>query len=150
MIPNMSLGLISHSRFEDVRQLLSCRETLFDVLGTNAPLLASLRAKTGTIRGMEVQALVSSSTICRKHGALQESLERVTYLTDIVQQCKAIGLDIEAIAQHEVASVLWEQGEAETSTGMREHLIECTNFESQDADISLPVMLAKLVSCPTY
>ncbi|KAF1957724.1 hypothetical protein CC80DRAFT_592227 [Byssothecium circinans] len=130
--------------FEDVRQLLSCRETLFNVLGTNAPLLESMRAKSATIRHMEVDALVSSSVICRKHGALQESLARVTYLADIVQPCKAVGLDIEAIAQHEVACVLWEQGEAETSTGMREHLIENAHFDSQNTDISLPVLLAKL------
>ncbi|KAF2646142.1 hypothetical protein P280DRAFT_439907 [Massarina eburnea CBS 473.64] len=130
--------------FEDVRQLLSCRETLFGVLGSNELLLESLRATTPTVRHMEVEALVSSSTICRKHGALQESLARVTYLADIVQQCKAVGFDIEAIAQHEIACVLWEQGEAETSTGMREHLIQYANFGSQGTDISLPVLLAKL------
>ncbi|KAF2797348.1 hypothetical protein K505DRAFT_269659 [Melanomma pulvis-pyrius CBS 109.77] len=130
--------------FEDVRLLLSCRETLFGVLSTNAPLLDSLRARTGTVRHMEVEALVSSSAICRKHGALQESLASVTYLSDIVQQCKSVGLDIEATAQHEVASVLWEQGEAETSIRMRQHLIEHANFDSQASDISLPVLLAKL------
>lgn len=94
---------------------------------------------------MEAEALVSSSTIYRRHGALQESLASVTYLSDIVPQCRAAGLDIEAIAQHEVASVLWEQGEVETSIRMRQHLIEHANLESQDTDISLPVLLAKLV-----
>jgi hypothetical protein len=98
------------------------------------------------MRHMEVEALVSSSTICRKHGALQESLASVTYLSDIVQQCRSVGLDIEATAQHEVASVLWEQGEAETSIRMRQHLIDHANFDSQASDISLPVLLAKLVS----
>ena len=98
------------------------------------------------MRHMEVEALVSSSAICRKHGALQESLASVTYLSDIVQQCRSVGLDIEATAQHEVASVLWEQGEAETSIRMRQHLIDHANFDSQASDISLPVLLAKLVS----
>jgi ataxia telangiectasia mutated family protein len=98
------------------------------------------------MRHMEVEALVSSSAICRKHGALQESLASVTYLSDIVQQCKSVGLDIEATAQHEVASVLWDQGEAETSIRMRQHLIDHANFDSQATDISLPVLLAKLVS----
>ena len=98
------------------------------------------------MRHMEVEALVCSSAICRKHGALQESLASVTYLSDIVQQCRSVGLDIEATAQHEVASVLWEQGEAETSIRMRQHLIDHANFDSQASDISLPVLLAKLVS----
>ena len=94
---------------------------------------------------MEVEALVSSSAISRRQGALHESLASVTYLSDIVQQCKSVGLDIDATAQHEVASVLWEQGEAETSIRIRQHLIEHTNFDSQSTDISLPVLLAKLV-----
>jgi ataxia telangiectasia mutated family protein len=136
-------------RFEDVRQLLSCRETLFSILSTNASLLEELRVSIGSIRSMETEALIASSAICRKHGALQESLASVTYLSDLVPECKAIGLDIEAAAQHEVASVLWEQGEAETSIRMRQHLIDHANLDSQDTNISLPVLLAKLVSCPT-
>jgi ataxia telangiectasia mutated family protein len=95
---------------------------------------------------MEVEALVSSSSVCRKHGALQESLASVTYLSDIVPKCKAIGLDIEATAQHEVANVLWEQGETESSIRMRQHLIDHANFDSQKVDPSLPVLLARLVS----
>ncbi|KAF2259280.1 hypothetical protein CC78DRAFT_621172 [Lojkania enalia] len=130
--------------FEDVRVLLSCRETLFSVLSTNSSLLEVMRARTGTIRHMEVESLIASSTISRRHGAFQESLASVTYLSDIVPQCKAVGLDIEARAQHEVASVLWDQGEAETSIRMRQFLIEHANFDSQATDISLPVLLAKL------
>lgn len=128
-----------------MRQLLSCRETLFSVLSSNPALVNSLHTRTATIRGMEVEALVSSSSVCRKHGALQESLASVTYLSDIVPQCKAIGLDIEAVAQHEVANVLWEQGETEVSIRMRQHLIDHANFDSQNADLSLPVLLARLV-----
>ncbi|RAR13257.1 ataxia telangiectasia mutated [Stemphylium lycopersici] len=130
--------------FNDVRQLLSCRETLFSVLGSNSALVDSLHTRTATIRGMEAEALVSSSSVCRKHGALQESLASVTYLSDIVPECKAIGLDIEATAQHEVANVLWEQGETEISIRMRQHLIDHADFDSQGSDLSLPVLLARL------
>ncbi|KAL6709090.1 Serine/threonine-protein kinase tel1 [Coniothyrium glycines] len=131
-------------QFDDVRQLLSCRETLFSVLGANPVLVDSLHARTATIRGIEVEALVSSSSVCRKHGALQESLASVTYLSDIVAQCKTAGLDIEATAQHEVANVLWEQGETDTSIRMRQHLIDHADFDSQSGDLSLPVLLARL------
>ncbi|KAF2703524.1 hypothetical protein K504DRAFT_418601 [Pleomassaria siparia CBS 279.74] len=137
-------GWMSAGEFEDVRVLLSCRETMFGVLSTNASLLESLRARTGTVRHMEVEALVSSAAICRKHGALQESLASVTYLADIVKQCKVVGLDIEATANNEVASVLWEQGEAEVSIKMRQKLIRTANLDSQASDISLPILLAKL------
>jgi ataxia telangiectasia mutated family protein len=99
---------------------------------------------------MEVEALVSSSSLCRKHGALQESLASVTYLSDIVPECKAVGLDIEATAQHEVANVLWEQGETEISIRMRQHLIDHADFDSQNIDLSLPVLLARLVRSGSF
>ena len=109
-----------------------------------------MRVRTPSIRSMEVEALVSSSTICRRHGALQEALASDTYLSDIAHDCKAVGLDIDAIAQHEIASVLWDQGEIETSIRMRENLIDHATFDSQVTDISLPVLLAKLVSSESF
>lgn len=133
------------NRFPDVRQILSCRETLFNVLSTNNDLMDALHMRTATIRNMEVEALVSSSSISRRHGAIQESLASVTYLSDIVPKCKSIGLDIEAMAQHEVANVLWEQGETDTSIRMRQNLIDHASFDSQSVELSLSVLLARLV-----
>ncbi|KAF1996760.1 hypothetical protein P154DRAFT_622966 [Amniculicola lignicola CBS 123094] len=131
--------------FDDVRLLLSCRETLFSVLSSNPGILQAMRSRAGTLRNIEVEALVSTSTLSRKHGALQEALASVTYLSDIVPLCKSVGLaDIEATAQNEAANVLWDQGEAETSIRMRQHLIEHAKFDSQNSHISLPVLLAKL------
>ncbi|XPS92677.1 Non-specific serine/threonine protein kinase [Ascochyta lentis] len=130
--------------FTDVRQLLSCRETLFSVLSANKAMIDSLHARAATIHNMEVEALVSSSSISRRHGAIQESLASVTYLSDIVPKCKSAGLDIEAMAQHEVANVLWEQGETDVSIRMRQNLIDHASFDSQSVELSLPVLLAKL------
>lgn len=104
-----------------------------------------MHMRTATIRNMEVEALVSSSSISRRHGAIEESLASVTYLSDIVPKCKSAGLDIEATALQEVANVLWEQGETDTSIRMRQDLIDHASFESQSADLSLPVLLAKIV-----
>ncbi|KAL5377435.1 hypothetical protein DPSP01_009773 [Paraphaeosphaeria sporulosa] len=130
--------------FEDVRQLLSCRETLLSVMGSNNALLDAIHTRAGTLRSMEVEALVSTSTICRRHGALQESLTSVTYLSDIVEDCKAFGLDVEASAKYEEANVLWDHGEQEKSIRIRQELVDYGNFDSQDKQISLPVLLAKL------
>lgn len=115
-------------------------------MGSNNSLLESLHARAGTLRSMEVEALVSTSTICRRHGALQDSLTSVTYLSDIVQDCKAFGLDVEASAKYEEANVLWDHGEQEKSIRIRQELVDYGNFDSQDKRISLPVLLAKLVS----
>ena len=95
---------------------------------------------------MEVGALLSSSVIFRKHGALQESLASATYLSEIVEKCKAVGLNIDAAAQYEVASALWEQGEASISIRMRQELMEKVDFSGQSSSISISVLLAKLVS----
>ena len=95
---------------------------------------------------MEVGALLSSSAIFRKHGALQESLASATYLSEIVEHCKAAGLNIDVAAQCEVASALWEQGEASTSIRMRQELMEKVDLSGQSNSISISVLLAKLVS----
>lgn len=133
------------NRYADVRQLLSSRETLFNVLSANDAVIDSLHTRVATIRNMEAEALVSSSTISRRHGAIQESLASVTYLSDIVPKCKKAGLDIEATAQYEVANVLWDQGEVNTSIRMHQNLIDQTSFDSQNVELSLPVLLARLV-----
>lgn len=138
--------LTVYYRFTDVRQLLSCRETLFNVLSTNSAIIESLHTRTATICNMEVEALISSSSISRRHGAIQDSLASVTYLSDIGPKCKRVGLDIEATAQYEVANVLWEQGETDTSIRMRQNLIDRASFDSQTVELSLPVLLARLVS----
>lgn len=133
------------NRYADVRQLLSSRETFFNVLSANNAVIDSLHTRVATIRNMEAEALVSSSTVSRRHGAIQESLASVTYLSDIVPKCKSVGLDIEATAQYEVANVLWDQGEMTTSIRMHQNLIDQTSFESQNVELSLPVLLARLV-----
>ena len=95
---------------------------------------------------MEVGALLSSSATFRKHGALQESLASATYLSEIVEKCKAVGLNIDAAAQYEVASALWEQGEASTSIRMRQELMGKVDLSKQSNSIGISVLLAKLVS----
>lgn len=118
-------------------------------MGSNDALLDAIHTRAGTLRSMEVEALISTSTICRRHGALQESLTSVTYLSDIVEDCKAYGLDVEASAKYEEANVLWDHGEQEKSIRIRQELVDYGNFDSQDKKISLPVLLAKLVSLLT-
>ncbi|OCK80454.1 hypothetical protein K432DRAFT_425753 [Lepidopterella palustris CBS 459.81] len=132
-------------QFEDVKLMLSCRETLFSILSGNMQLQNSLHTRSRDVRTLEVKALLSSSTLCRRHGALQESLASATYLSTIVEKCKSVGLDIEAVAQYEVASVLWEQGETEPSIRMRQQLIKKVDLSSDNScSIPISVLLAKL------
>ena len=54
------------SSIDDVRPILSCRGTLFSVLGRDSKLQDSLCAKPRDLRNIEVQSLLLSSAIARK------------------------------------------------------------------------------------
>jgi ataxia telangiectasia mutated family protein len=98
------------------------------------------------VRSVEVEALVSSSTISRQRNAFQESLATATYLSDLVPTCRDVGLDIEGLAMNEVADVLWDQGEHSTSIRMLRRLTEQMHPKSENEGIERSKMLAKLVS----
>ncbi|KAF2489805.1 hypothetical protein BU16DRAFT_566907 [Lophium mytilinum] len=138
------LGWMQNGQFDDVRMIMSCRETLFSVLSSNAQLQSSLRVTPRDIRHKEIAALLSSSEISRKHGAWQESLASATYLSSIVPQCTSVGLNIEALAEHEVANVLWEQGETETSIRIRQRLLRRGDLSAQSDTLSVSILLVKL------
>jgi serine-protein kinase ATM len=94
---------------------------------------------------MEANALLSSSKIYRKHGALQESLASATYLLDIAEDCKKVGYPVTAAAQFELADVLWCQGETDTSIRMLQHLLMGEESKQLSADLGLCQTYTKLV-----
>lgn len=110
------------------------------------PLQNSLRVSPRDICQKEIAALLSSSKISRKHGAWQESLASATYLSSLVDSCTSVGLNIEALAENEVAYVLWEQGEFATSIRIRQRLLERTDLSAQADELSVSILLVKLVS----
>lgn len=94
---------------------------------------------------MEARALLSSSQMSRRHGALQNALAVTTYLNRLVQPCKDLGVDISAAVQLESAGVLWDQGEMAASINMLQDLKANINPGKHAIRVGKPELLAKLV-----
>lgn len=99
-------------------------------------------------RSVEVEVLLSSCHMSRKHNSLQGSLATATYLSDLSELCSRVGLDIQAAAQNEVADALWDQGEYSTSIRMIRRLtdIPATQLKNETGPAHRATLLAKLVS----
>ncbi len=132
-------------RFEDVSQILSCRETLFSSLSKKSHIQTMLRISQGESRLIEVNALLESSRMCRNHGALQNSLTAATYLSNLIEPCEMLGLTITAAVQSEAASVLWDQGEMTASIRILQSLNTSIDLSKQSVHLGKSGLLAKLV-----
>lgn len=134
-------------RREDVQIVLSSRETLFSTVCNNSSIREPMNLSLKDARSIEVEALLSSCHISRKHSSLQGSLATATYLSDLSEVCSRVGLDIQAAAQNEVADALWDQGEYSTSISMLRRLARMPAAQLQDTTGSThrATLLAKLV-----
>lgn len=94
---------------------------------------------------MEARALLSSSQMSRRHGALQNALAVTTYLNRLVQPCQVTGIDISAAVQFESAAVLWDQGEMAASINMLQDLKASVDVGKQAIHVGKPELLARLV-----
>lgn len=137
---------LTNHRREDVQAVLSSRETLFSTLSNNTALRESMRLGLKDVRSIEIESLLSSCNLSRKHSSLQGSLATATYLSDLSTLCSQIGLDIEAAAQNEVADALWDQGEHSTSIRMLKRLTKTPRSKNDSDHSQRSRLLAKLVS----
>lgn len=94
---------------------------------------------------MEARALLSSSQMSRRHGALQNALAVTTYLNRLVQPCQVSGIDISAAVEFESAAVLWDQGEMAASINMLQDLKASVDMGRQAIHVGKPELLARLV-----
>ncbi|KAL9584487.1 MAG: hypothetical protein Q9203_004640 [Teloschistes exilis] len=130
--------------FDHVEGIVSCRETLFSTLSKCENLRALTRVSLRDARTMETRALLSSTQMSRRHGALQNALAGATYLNRMIQPCKDLGLDIQAAVQLETAGVLWEEGEMATSIKMLQDLLPTVDIGKHAIRVGKSELLAKL------
>lgn len=131
--------------FESITSIISCRETLFSSLSKRKNLQALLSTSLSDARAFESHALLASSRMSRRHGALQNALATATYLTHLIEPCKEVGLNISAAVQFESANVLWDQGEMAASIRMLQDLQKNFDAKSQLIHVGMSELLAKLV-----
>jgi len=134
------------SRYENASQILSSRDTLFGLLGGNTRLQELLHHGARTNRLMEVEVNLTSSSVYRKHGAFQDALSTVTYLSELIEPCRAIGLGIDGAVNVETTDVLWELGEVIPSIKMLQHIESTVDWNSQSIEVGRPRIFAALVS----
>ena len=138
--------ILRECSYEHVKAIISCRETLFSSLSKRPKLQELLKTSQRDARSLESHLLLASSHMSRAHGAIQNALSSVTYLTELVKPCKDVGVDIEAVVQLASANVLWDQGEMTASIRMLQDLQGSIDSHAQLIEVSRPELLAKLVS----
>ena len=131
-------------RYEEISQILSCRETALSLLAQKSELRSSSSIKHPETRLLEVQSMILSSGIYRYHKATQESLNVATTLTDLIQPCEDLGLYLDAAVKIETANSLWDHGEMMPSIHMLQAVDEDPNLKKQSIPVSRPDLLAKI------
>lgn len=115
------------------------------MLRRNKPLRDALKISARDAFLIETKTVVGNSIISRKHGSLQQALTASTYLSSMVPLCEQVGLQIDAAAKLEAASVLWKQGESSSSVRMLRELCSRTDLDGQPVAVGRAGMLAQLV-----
>ncbi|KAI1818747.1 phosphatidylinositol 3 [Poronia punctata] len=130
-------------RYDEVSQILSCRETTMSLLSQFSSRSATTRLNPPEARLSQVKSMLLSSNIHRYHQAFQESLNIATSLTHLVEPSVDLGLSIDSAARLEVADSLWDHGEMMSSIRMLQHIDEDTDLKKQTIVVSRPDLLAK-------
>ncbi|CAJ2510102.1 Uu.00g060020.m01.CDS01 [Anthostomella pinea] len=130
-------------RYEDVRQILSCRDTTLSMLSKTSQLRSTARVKPPEARLVQVKSMLLSAGLHRYHQAFQESLNIATSLTDLVPSSTDLGLYLDSAARVEAADSLWDHGEMLSSIHMLQSIDEDTNLKKQTIPLSRPDLLAK-------
>ncbi|KAF2161372.1 hypothetical protein M409DRAFT_28107 [Zasmidium cellare ATCC 36951] len=132
------------ARFDDVKAVLSNRQTLFSTLTHNPSLQKAMHLSTKQCYNFEVGALLDFSKLSREHSKLQEALTATTNLSAMVDQCLATNLKVEAAVKVETASVLWQAEESSSSVRMLRDALNMSDMEAQDLPVGRAGLLAQL------
>ena len=121
--------------------IISSRETVFSLLSGNENLRAEIGVSLKRCRLMEIEALLASAKIYREQGALHDSLASITYLTDLLSDCKNCELEVDEAVKYELAATLWESDETSESIG----ILRSLNSEQNSIEQTIPVGRSKVL-----
>ncbi|KAI2462909.1 hypothetical protein F4781DRAFT_418382 [Annulohypoxylon bovei var. microspora] len=130
-------------RYEDVSQILSCRETTLSLLAQTSQRRGMTKVNPPEATLAQIKSMLLSSGVYRHHQATQESLNIATSLTDLVLPSTSLGLHLDSIAKFEAAESLWDHGEMTSSIHMLQSIDEDPNLKKQTIPISRPDLLSK-------
>ncbi|OTA80433.1 hypothetical protein M434DRAFT_401759 [Hypoxylon sp. CO27-5] len=130
-------------RYEDVSQILSCRETTLSMLAQTSQRRSMSKINPPEATLSQIKSMLLSSSVYRYHRATQECLNIATSLTDLVLPSADLGLHLDSIAKFEAAESLWDHGEMTSSIYMLQSIDDDPNLKKQTIPISRPDLLAK-------
>lgn len=118
---------------------------MFGILRRNNSLQQDLKLGPKDALLLEAQAVLRTSEASRELGAKQGSLTAATYMTSLTTLCDQYGLQIESVANRELASVLWIQNEPDASVQILQSLAS-SDQPKQSIPFGRAGLLSQLVS----
>lgn len=131
-------------RYDDVSQILSCRETTMSLASQQSRLQGIVRVSAHDARLVEIRSMLLSSGIFRFHQATQESLNLATSLTDLIGPSEGLGLTVDAAIKIETANALWDHGEMIPSIRMLQAIDKDSFLKKQSVPVSRSDLLSKI------
>ena len=122
---------------------------MFSCLSKSTNLQNLLKVPPHDARLVESRALLNSAALNRHHGAPQSALTAATYLSQLIEPCREVGVKVDAAVSYESSNVLWDQGEMSASIKILQDLLTTLDPKFQDVHVGRPELLAKLVSAST-
>jgi serine-protein kinase ATM len=131
------------SRYPDVSQILSCRETTLSMWSQHHKLRPT-RLTPADARLVQIRGMLLSSDIFRFHRANQETLNLSTTMTDLIRSSESLGLSVDAAVKMEAANSLWDHGEMTTSIRMLQNIDKDSSLKKQTVPVSRSDLLSKI------
>jgi serine-protein kinase ATM len=125
--------------------VLSVRQTLFSTFCRNETVQRYLHVTPRDVRRLELRALSNMSSQARDYNAYEQNLATATYLQDLIPKCEELGINIQAFTSFEVAKVLWDQGELQSSIRILQRLSDSEDIDKQEFSPGRGMILASLV-----
>lgn len=130
----------------DIGEALNVREALFSSIKRKDYLKSAFRLSDRDAQLLEVKVIRKSLGITRAHEMSQASLKSAIRLTNLVQPCASLGINIDGAAKYDLANVLWDQGEMTTSIQILQQLNNQNGLSRQSIPINRAELLVTLVS----
>ncbi|KAJ5489042.1 Serine/threonine-protein kinase tel1 [Penicillium diatomitis] len=135
---------LKSASYVEARETLSWHEALCSSFRKNALLASKWELGLDDTHLLEARVFRRSLEISRSHGASQASLKSAITLSKLAKPCAELGINIQAVAEFDLANVLWDQGEMTASIRMLQQLKGKSDLHKQAIPLSRAELLVTL------
>ena len=125
--------------------MLESREILWRSFSRRTDLQTMVKTTAREAHRQEMDFLRESLRLRRSHEAFQHALSTATFMSQLVEPCEQVGVNVQKFVQYETAQVLWDQNEMSTSIRMLEDLRMKRGTDNEAFPIGTSELLATLV-----